>query len=47
MTLPIDMQMTPIVAAVPNEVPMSTDSMQFSKKVSSKNALGRINYPAW
>src|SRR5574344_2225403 len=41
-TLPILMVMTPIVAAVPKEVPVSRDNRQLSKKVITKKAPGWI-----
>ena len=37
------MVMTPMVAAVPKEVPVRTERMQLSKKASSRKAPGRIS----
>lgn len=34
MTWPIDMQMTPMVAAVPKDVPIKIDSMAFKRNVN-------------
>ena len=42
MAAPRVAQMTPMVAAVPKEVPVSTDTRQLSKKVMSRNTEGRI-----
>lgn len=38
------MQMTPIVAAVPNDVPISTDTKQLSKNTVKIKADGTINF---
>ena len=40
MILPIVMQMTPIVAIVPKDVPVRNDTKQFRRKVMSKKTLG-------
>ena len=44
--LATDMQMTPIVAAVPKAVPVRQETQQFNTKVRTKNSSGRIRLPA-
>ena len=46
MTLPMVAQMTPMVAAVPKEVPVSTDTPAFKRKVMSRNTPGRMSSAA-
>lgn len=47
MAVPIAAQMTPIVAAVPKEVPVRTEITQLSRKVISRKIEGRIRSAAW
>ena len=44
---PMAMQMTPMVAAVPNEVPVSTESAQFNRNETSRITSGRKSFAAW
>lgn len=39
----IEMQMDPTVAAVPNEVPVKTETRQLSRKVANKNTPGLMS----
>lgn len=39
----MDMQMTPMVAAVPNAVPVSTETIQFKRNVMRMKTDGRTN----
>ena len=40
--MPMVLQMTPMVAAVPKDVPVSTEIRQFSKNAMSRNTAGRM-----
>lgn len=44
--VPIAAQITPIVAAVPKEVPVSTERPQLSRKLISRKTPGRISLEA-
>ena len=45
--LDISMQITPMVLAVPNEVPVRKDIMEHRRNVHSTKNLGSINPMAW
>ena len=42
----MDMVMTPMVAAVPKEVPRRKEMAQFNRKASSRKMEGRMNWVA-
>ena len=44
---PMLMQITPMVAAVPKEVPVSTEIPQFKRKDTSRMTSGRSSFAAW
>ena len=45
--IPMLMQMTPMVAEVPKEVPVSTEIPQQSRKETSRMTSGRSSFAAW
>ena len=45
--IPMLMQMTPMVAEVPKEVPVSTEIPQQSRKETSRMISGRSSFAAW